>query len=288
MLETIGAKIDAFIGINGASGYLLIAALIFIGFQWVNKSSIIMKEEQGDHESDDETDPDPPRNFTTKQLRDFDGTKKGDDDDEEKSVYLSLNGVVFDVSRGREFYGPGGPYELFAGRECGAALAKMSFDETYLDDMAACDKLSFGEKDELENWMAKFEHYRAYPIKGRLVPDSKLPNPKTIVTKNDLAKSDGTGQIPDGYATAPIYIGVGQNVYDGSFGGVTHYGKDGAYERFAGKDVSRALAKMSFDPKDTENTSIDDLTEKELVVLNDWVKTYEHKKGYPVVGIIQK
>ena len=44
--------------------------------------------------------PDPPRNFTKEQLAVFDGTKDvktGTD----KPVYLSLNGIVFDVSKGR-------------------------------------------------------------------------------------------------------------------------------------------------------------------------------------------
>lgn len=50
--------------------------------------------------------------------------------------------------------------------------------------------------------------------------------------------------IPDGYATAPIYVGLANKVFDCSFGGVTFYGPNGAYERFAGVDASRALAKM--------------------------------------------
>lgn len=57
---------------------------------------------------EEEEKPDPPRNFTTKQLRYFDGTKEGNED---KPVYLSVSGIVFDVSHGRDFYGPEGPYE---------------------------------------------------------------------------------------------------------------------------------------------------------------------------------
>jgi hypothetical protein len=60
--------------------------------------------------TDDEEKPDPRRNFTLEQLIQFDGTndvKSG----EPKPVYLSVDGMVFDVSQGRGFYGPGGPYE---------------------------------------------------------------------------------------------------------------------------------------------------------------------------------
>ena len=230
---------------------------------------------------------DPPRNFTAEQLRYFDGAKD-EKSGEDKPVYLSVNGQVFDVSEGRDFYGPEGPYENFAGRECGVALAKMSFDTEYLDDLEGCANLSASEITELEGWIDKFTYYRPYPIKGRLIPDSQLkPLEDRILTKEDLAKNDGSSEdIPDGYATAPIYVGAGDNVYDMSFGGVGFYGKSGGYNRFAGKDVSRALAKMSFEPEDIENPSMDDLEEKQKKILADWIKKFEQK--YPVVGKLKK
>lgn len=66
------------------------------------------------------------------------------------------------------------------------------------------------------------------------------------------------------------------------------YGKGGPYNRFAGKDASRALALMSFDPKDIENTDTSDLEEKQLKVLSDWVDNFTNKKGYPIVGKLGK
>jgi membrane-associated progesterone receptor component len=244
-------------------------------------------------EAEDEIEtPEPMRNFTAKQLRHFDGSINENTDDP-KPVYLSVGGTVFDVSKGRDFYGPGGPYEVFAGRECGAALATMSFDESLLDDVSACENLGVGDKAELGNWLEKFEHYRCYPVKGRLVPDSKLPSSERTISMEELAKYDGNNQdIPTGehlgYATYPIYLGALDKVFDVSFGGVEMYGKDGPYQRFAGKDASRALALMSFDPKDVENTDISDLEEKKVKILKDWVKTFEEKKGYPVVGKLDK
>jgi len=45
---------------------------------------------------------------------------------------------------------------------------------------------------------------------------------------------------------------------------------------------------MSFNPADLENTNTDDLEEKQKKVLDDWIKTFEEKKGYPIVGNLGK
>ncbi len=47
-----------------------------------------------------------------------------------------------------------------------------------------------------------------------------------------------------------------------SFGGMAMYGKGCAYHLFAGRDASRALAKMSFDAEHLDNPRTDDLTGK--------------------------
>jgi membrane-associated progesterone receptor component len=257
------------------------------GHAWSNLPRKSGDEHPTGPKEEEEDVPDPPRNFTASQLKYFDGTKDPKTG-ENKPVYLSLNGTVFDVSDGRDFYGAGGPYEMFAGRECGVALAKMSFDTSLLDDMDGCVKLNHGERMELENWIEKFTHYRCYPVLGKLIPDDKLPSSNRIVSKEELALFDGSGKAPEGYATPPIYIGAGDKIFDASFGGVAFYGKGCSYNRFAGKDASRALAKMSFDSADTENPSISDLSEKERKVLDDWVKTFEERKGYPCVGRLLK
>ena len=155
---------------------------------------------------DSEDEQDPPRNFTSKQLRYFDGARVTEGRVEtDKPLYLSLDGKVFDVSKGREFYGPGGPYEAFAGRECGVALAKMSFDEEHLD--IKCDNLNFGEKAALDEWMEKFQYFKSYPVVGRLLLDSELPDGNRIISKKELSEHKGNQNVPEGYATAPIYIG---------------------------------------------------------------------------------
>jgi membrane-associated progesterone receptor component len=63
------------------------------------------------------------------------------------------------------------------------------------------------------------------------------------------------------------------------------YGPGGAYALFAGKDASRALAKMSFEQKDL-NGDISDLTPMELSSLNDW--EYKFTSKYVKVGTIRR
>jgi len=304
-------------GVEKTLEFLVLVFAIVMAHQWLTTPSSGVSPHLA--KDDEEEEPDPPRNFTVEQLKYFDGTKDEKTDDE-KPVYLSVNGTVFDVTDGKDFYGPEGPYCNFAGRECGVALAKMSFDTEHLDDLEGCDSLPPSEKQELEGWIEKFTYYRPYPIKGRLVPDSILaPLKDRVLTKEDLAKNDGsdddgeeeakeasgdndngkgktnttttttaTTKIPKGYATAPIYLGAGDKVFDVSFGGVLSYGPKGGYNRFAGKDASRALAKMSFDPEDLANTSVDDLEDKQKKILQDWIKTFEERKKYPIVGKLEK
>jgi membrane-associated progesterone receptor component len=87
-------------------------------------------------------------------------------------VYLAVRGRVYDVSRGRNFYGPGGPYSNFAGRDASRGLAKNSFDEDMLTkdlDGPLDDLQGLGPDDleSLEGWDSRFSE--KYDIIGRLV-----------------------------------------------------------------------------------------------------------------------
>ena len=95
------------------------------------------------------------RTFTPRILLKYDGTK-------EQPVYLAVKGKVYDVSPGRNFYGPGGPYENFSGRDATRGLACQSFDETMLtkDLDGPLDDCSDLDKDQIENlnsWVERFD-----------------------------------------------------------------------------------------------------------------------------------
>jgi len=93
-------------------------------------------------------------------------------------------------------------------------------------------------------------------------------------TKAQLAAFDGR----DG---RPVYVCAKGVVYDVD---PDFYGPEGAYGIMAGKDATRALALVSLDPEDFENTRIDDLSWGDKQTLEEWVSKFEFK--YPVVGYL--
>ncbi|KAK4226735.1 cytochrome b5-like heme/steroid binding domain-containing protein [Podospora fimiseda] len=105
------------------------------------------------------------RTFTPRTLLPYNGENN-------QPVYLAVRGRVFDVTRGRNFYGPGGPYANFAGRDASRGLAKGSFDEDMLtkDLDGPLDTLADLTRDELEamaGWEERFQE--KYLVVGRLV-----------------------------------------------------------------------------------------------------------------------
>ncbi|MCJ1413263.1 hypothetical protein MMC19_007367 [Ptychographa xylographoides] len=103
--------------------------------------------------------------FTPPTLRPYNGANS-------QPVYLAVRGRVFDVTSGRNFYGPGGPYENFAGRDASRGLACGSFDEDMLTKnlegpLDKLDALGEEEMEALRGWEEKF--LEKYLVVGKLV-----------------------------------------------------------------------------------------------------------------------
>ncbi|KAK1535946.1 membrane-associated progesterone receptor component 1 [Colletotrichum paranaense] len=86
-------------------------------------------------------------------------------------IYLAVRGRVFDVSHGRNFYGPGGPYSNFAGRDASRGLALGSFDEDMLTEdldgpLDPLEGLGPDEIEALQGWEENFDS--KYLVVGRL------------------------------------------------------------------------------------------------------------------------
>ena len=99
------------------------------------------------------------RDYSLAELSGFDGS------DPSKPLLIGVRGYVYDVTRGRDFYGPGGPYGMFAGKDCTRALAKVSFDaDLFTGDLSGLDR---DELDKLEEWIEMFDG--KYRRLGRLL-----------------------------------------------------------------------------------------------------------------------
>ena len=99
------------------------------------------------------------RDYALSDLASYDGS------DPTKPLLIGIRGYVYDVTRGRDFYGPGGPYGMFAGRNCTRALAKVSFDEELFT--GNIEGLERDELDKLKEWIEMFEG--KYRRVGRLL-----------------------------------------------------------------------------------------------------------------------
>ena len=101
------------------------------------------------------------RDYALSELSSYDGS------DPARPLLIGIRGQVYDVTRGRDFYGPGGPYGMFAGKDCTRALAKVSFDvELFTSDI---EGLEPEELEKLEEWIEMFEG--KYRCVGRLLED---------------------------------------------------------------------------------------------------------------------
>jgi membrane-associated progesterone receptor component len=106
------------------------------------------------------------RTFTPPTLVPYNGTNN-------MPVYLAVRGHIFDVTSGRNFYGPGGPYQNFAGRDASRGLACGSFDEDMLTKdlegpLDTLEDLGPDEMEALRGWEERFSE--KYLVVGELVP----------------------------------------------------------------------------------------------------------------------
>ena len=79
--------------------------------------------------------------LTDAELAAYDGT------DPSKPIYVALNGTIYDVTVGRSFYGPGGSYGFFAGKDATRAYITGCFKEDLTPDIRGVEEM-FIPKDD--------------------------------------------------------------------------------------------------------------------------------------------
>jgi len=167
---------------------ILLIAILYLLYK------ILKPEAEEKIEAEPPTPPMKKQDFTPRQLKEYDGTG------EHGRVLIAVLGKVFDVTKSRNFYGPGGPYSSFAGRDASRGLATFNVNsacEEY-DDLS---DLKQSELDQVREWEAQFTE--KYPIVGKLLkPDEQA----TVYTddeeeEEEQAAAAGSGKESKGQKT---------------------------------------------------------------------------------------
>jgi len=110
------------------------------------------------------------RDFTPRQLKVFDGNKS--DENPDSRVLVAVLGKVYDVTKGKSFYGPGGPYSVFAGHDASRGLATFSV-HSVSDEYDDLSDLKQSELNEVREWDLQFSE--KYPLVGKLLKPGEQP-----------------------------------------------------------------------------------------------------------------
>ncbi|XP_059079064.1 membrane-associated progesterone receptor component 1-like [Tigriopus californicus] len=125
------------------------------------------------------------RDFTLKELKEL-----GDGTSGEGRILVAVNGKVYDVTKGKRFYGPGGPYSCFAGRDASRGLATFSvsaINEEY-DDLS---DLKPSEMEQVREWELQFSE--KYTYVGKLLKPGEQP---TSYSDEEDDDEDDIEEIP--------------------------------------------------------------------------------------------
>ncbi|KAG0163059.1 hypothetical protein DFQ28_010443 [Apophysomyces sp. BC1034] len=110
--------------------------------------------------------------LSEEQLSMYDGSRP------DLPLYVALDGDVFDVSAGRGWYGPGGSYHHFAGKDAARAYVTGCFKEHITHDLRG-----FSEADlqGVAHWKNFYNNHHTYFKVGRVMHppiDENTPIPK--------------------------------------------------------------------------------------------------------------
>ncbi|KAL9412233.1 hypothetical protein AB3S75_045789 [Citrus x aurantiifolia] len=151
--ETLKEAITAYTGLSPAAFFTVLALLWAIYYVLSGMfGSSDNHHQQRSREYEEQMEPLPPPvqlgEITEEELKQYDGS------DSKKPLLMAIKSQIYDVSQSRMFYGPGGPYALFAGKDASRALAKMSFEEK--DLTGDISGLGPFELEALQDWEYKF------------------------------------------------------------------------------------------------------------------------------------
>ncbi|XP_042407772.1 membrane steroid-binding protein 1-like [Zingiber officinale] len=188
--ETVQKAIEAYTGLSPAIFFTVLA------IAWALYHSLVgflAPPPPPPRSREREEEPLPPPlqlgEITEEELRVYDGS------DPKKPLLMAIKAQIYDVTQSRMFYGPGGPYALFAGKDASRALAKMSFEPT--DLTSDISDLGPFELEALQDWEYKFmsKYVKVGTVK-KAVPESSDCGPSEVTegTQQDVSSETGVSR----------------------------------------------------------------------------------------------
>jgi len=123
--------------------FILIVLVSVIIRSFFKRQDAVITEEV---KLEDELPPMEKRDFTLAEMKKYNGK-------DDPRILLGINGNVYDVTKGKSFYGPGGPYGIFAGRDASRCFATFSTDPKIIkDEDDDLSDLLFMQMESLLEW----------------------------------------------------------------------------------------------------------------------------------------
>ncbi|TKR57801.1 hypothetical protein L596_030453 [Steinernema carpocapsae] len=108
-------------------------------------------------------EPVPKQDMTVEELRKYDGVQ-------DEHILLAICGKIYDMTRGRAFYGPEGPYRKMAGHDATRSLGTMDTEQVS-DSWDDHEGMTEAEMEEAREWGANLG--AKYPEVGKLIKEGE-------------------------------------------------------------------------------------------------------------------
>ncbi|KAL3090261.1 hypothetical protein niasHS_006713 [Heterodera schachtii] len=114
------------------------------------------------------------QDMTVEQLRRYDGVQ-------DEHICMAICGKIYDVTKGRDYYGPEGAYGALAGHDATRALGTMDVKQIKdeFDDHAGMDP---SDLEEAKEWQQRLS--LKYPFVGRLLAPGEQHTEYETVAEN--------------------------------------------------------------------------------------------------------
>lgn len=126
------------------------------------------------------------RDFTVPELLQYDGKQP------DGRVLVAVNFSVYDVTKGKRFYGPGGPYAAFGGRDASRGLATFSVTSNDKEEFDDLSDLTPMEMESVKEWEMQFKE--KYILVGRLLKPGEQPTNYSDEDEDTPTESTPTGE----------------------------------------------------------------------------------------------